>query len=229
MQQLHKEGVFSDLSKINTLLGQANKYVITDSGWNLLDFAAQMRGLTSGNLVFHTLPIKGYATIDNQDANVIDPSYIKSIIKAAFYPKPAAPRQHKHSAPASPDKSITVDVLNGGYTAGLAGQVQSALVKQGYQAGKLGNTASRTSTVVRYGAGAAGNASKIASVFGTKASQSTSVAANHVEIMLGSSATSMPSGLDGSPQPHSSSVAIPTKGPQGGAVHAGHRGIPCVN
>ena len=132
MQQLHKEGVLSDLSKIDSLLSVAKRYVITDSGWNLLDFAAQMRGLTSGNLVFHTLPIKGYAMIGGQDANVIDPAYIRSIIKSAFHPLPA-PRNPEHSAPAS-----------------------------------------------------------------------------------------------SSPTPHSSSVPIPTHGPQGGAVHAVN-GIPCVN
>ena len=72
MHQLRTEGVLSDLAKIDALLSVAKQYVITDSGWNLLDFAAQMRGLTGGNLVFHTLPIKGYATIDGQDANVVD-------------------------------------------------------------------------------------------------------------------------------------------------------------
>jgi hypothetical protein len=92
MQQLHKQGVLGDLSKIGTLLSVAKQYVITDSGLNLLDFAAQMRGLTSGNLVFHTLPIKGYAAIDGQDANAVDPTYIKSIIKVSFYPKPAPRR-----------------------------------------------------------------------------------------------------------------------------------------
>jgi LCP family protein required for cell wall assembly len=228
IQQLHKEGAYRDLSKINSLLSVAKRYVITDSGWNLLDFAAQMRGLTTGDLVFHTLPIKGYATIGGQDANAIDPTYIKSIIKAAFYPQPAAPRQHEQSTPGTPDKAITVDVLNGGHTTGLAGQVQSALVKQGYQAGKLGSTAARTSTAVYYGAGAAANAGKIASAFGGQATRSASLPADHIQVLLGSNATTLPSSLDSSPTPQSSSVAIPTKGPQGGAVHAGN-GIPCVD
>ena len=56
MQQLRTEGVLGDLGKINSLLSVAKQYVITDSGWNLLDFATQMRSLTSGNLSFNTLP-----------------------------------------------------------------------------------------------------------------------------------------------------------------------------
>ncbi len=55
MQQLRTEGVLSDLTKINSLLSVAKQYVITDAGWDLLDFASQMRSLTSGNLTFHTL------------------------------------------------------------------------------------------------------------------------------------------------------------------------------
>src|ERR1051326_1243242 len=35
MQQLRTEGVLGDLAKINSLLGVAKKYVITDSGWDL--------------------------------------------------------------------------------------------------------------------------------------------------------------------------------------------------
>ena len=64
MQQLRTEGVLGDLGKINSLLSVAKQYVITDSGWNLLDFATQMRSLTSGNLSFNTLPIESYITID---------------------------------------------------------------------------------------------------------------------------------------------------------------------
>ena len=67
MQQLRTEGVIGDLTKIEALLSVAKQYVITDSDWNLLDFASQMQSLTGGDLVFHTLPIQGYATIDGQD------------------------------------------------------------------------------------------------------------------------------------------------------------------
>ena len=48
---------------MSALLSVAKRYVITDAGWNLLDFAAQTRGLTSRDLVFHTLPIKGFASV----------------------------------------------------------------------------------------------------------------------------------------------------------------------
>jgi LCP family protein required for cell wall assembly len=233
MQQLRTEGVLSDLTKINSLLSVAKQYVITDSGWNLLDFASQMRSLTSGNLTFRTLPIVGYETIDGQDANQVDPLLIQKLVQETFYPAPGAansssPRPTSTTAAAKADAArTTVDVYNGGSTPGLAGQVSTALVKEGYKAGRIGNTTSAlTTTEVLYGTGSAASASRIASLFGVTATASSTVAAGHVEVMLGASAA-VP-GASVAPTASSSAVPIPTTGAQGGAVTA-KNGIPCVN
>ena len=98
IHQLGTEGVLSDLTKVSALLTVAKRYVMADYGWNLLDFATQARNLTSGDLVFHTLPIQGYATIDQQDANVVNPAYIKQIVHAAFNPPPPAAKKKKETA-----------------------------------------------------------------------------------------------------------------------------------
>ena len=232
MQQLRTEGVLSDLTKINSLLSVARQYVITDSGWNLLDFASQMRSLTSGNLTFRTLPIVAYATIGGQDANQVDPALIQQLVHETFYPAPRAasspspqPAGTSAAARAAAAKT-TVDVYNGGSTAGLAGQVSTALVKDGYQAGQIGNTSALATTEVLYGTGSAASASNIAALFGVTATASSTVAAGHVEVMLGASAT-VP-GASGSPTASSSAVPIPTTGAQGGAVNA-KNGIPCVD
>ena len=105
MQQLRTEGVLDDLTKIQALLSVAQQYVITDAGWNLLDFVAQMRSLTSGNLTFRTLPIVGYQTIDGQDANEVNPSYIQQIVQETFYPAPGPPRPRR--APRPPARRAT--------------------------------------------------------------------------------------------------------------------------
>ena len=73
--------MLSDLTKINSLLSVARQYVITDSGWNLLDFATEMRSLTSGNLTFRTLLIVGDETIDWEDANEIDLGLIEELVE----------------------------------------------------------------------------------------------------------------------------------------------------
>jgi hypothetical protein len=230
MRQLRTQGVLGDLTRINSLLSVASKYVITDAGWNLLDFASQMRSLTSGNLTFRTLPIVAYETIYGQDANQVDPAYIQRLVQETFYPAPSSP-----SSPSSPRPKpastadagqTTVDVYNGGGTQGLAGEVSAALVKDGYKSGHVGNTSSLTTTEVFYGPGSSAGASKIASLFGVTATASSAVAAGHVEVMLGVNAT-LPAAT-ATPAPTSSAVPIPTIGAQGGAVNA-NNGIPCVD
>jgi LCP family protein required for cell wall assembly len=232
MQELRTQGVLSDLGKINSLLGVAKKYVITDSGWDLLDFATQMRGLNSSNLTFHTYPIVQYATIAGQSANQVDPAVIQKITQQAFYPAPSVSGSARPKAGSTPSinaaqaAKTTVDVYNGGSTQGLASQVQNALVKDGFKAGLVGNTGALTATQVLYGTGSAASASQIAKLFGVSATASTAVAAGHVQVMLGGNAA-VP-GASPSSSSSSSVVAIPTTGAQGGAVNA-KNGVPCVD
>jgi LCP family protein required for cell wall assembly len=233
MQQLRNQGVLSDLTKIDSLLSVAKQYVITDSGWDLLDFASQMRDLTSGNLTFRTLPIVGYETLDGQDVNEVNPSYIQQIVQETFYPPAASsssspsPAKTKAVSKAVAAKT-TVDVYNGGNSQGLAGKVSAALVKQGFQAGQVANTGALSTTEVLYGVGSAASAAQIASEFGVTATASSSVAAGHVEVMLGADAT-LPT-ASGTPAASTPAVPvpIPTSGAQGGAVNADN-GIPCVS
>ncbi len=228
MHQLRTEGVLSDLSKMEALLTVAKQYVITDSGWNLLDFATQMRSLTSGNLTFRTLPIKGYATIDGQDANVVDPAYIKAIVRATFYPRPGS--RAPGAANRVSARKTTVEVLNGGDTSGLAKRDSAVLTAAGYRRGQVGNTAARATTAVLYGPGAEASAAAIAKLFGVTAAADPSLAAGHVQVLLGADTRTpviAPVVAQASPSP---SVVIPTTGPQGGAVTANKKsGIPCVN
>ena len=230
IHQLRTEGVFGDLTKVRALLNVANKYVITDSGWNLLDFAANARNLTNANLVFHTLPITGYETIDGQDANVVDPAYIRQIVHAAFNPNQASrANQARHSTGtgAVNTHATTVDVFNGGRTAGLAHSVSAALVAGGYTAGQIADTSYRTTTAVLYGSGVQASASRIAALFHVTAVVGPTVPAGHVEVLLGAGATA-PTSASVSAQSSSPPPVAPTTGPQGGAVHA-RNGIPCVN
>src|SRR5580692_5688636 len=225
---LRSDGVLGDLGKLTGLLSVAKQYLITDSGWNLLDFISQMRGLSLGNVTFRTLPEVAPITIDGQDANEINVPQIQQIIQQGFYPAPAA----SASASARPsaqdtavNSQVTVDVYNGGNTPGLAGQVSAALVKEGYTAGKVANASSPLATTeVTYGTGAAASAGTIASMFGVAATASTTVAAGHVEVLLGANAV-LPTAT---PSPSASVAPTPTTGPQGGAVTA-KNGIPCVN
>ena len=248
--KLKTEGVLTDVGQLSGLLSTADKYLITDSSWNLLDFSTQMHALSGQNLKFYTAPIVGYETVDGQDANQIDIPTIQAEIKAKFTaPAPSAGKSSakkttKKKAAAIPAAStVTVDVYNGGSTAGLAGSVLAALVAKGYQAGAVGNApASQTVMAgdqVFYGAGAAANAAKIANDFGATATPLASLPAGRVEILLGTGSTVVPASLAASTSPSSattpsssaSSTSSGNNGDVGGAVTVGAKakfGIPCV-
>jgi LCP family protein required for cell wall assembly len=232
LHQMKTGGILSDLGKIQTLLGVAKQYLITDSGWQLADFATQMQSLSAKNLSFRTLPITGYATIDGQDDNTINLPQIQQIVHEAFYPAPATPSAAgKKKAPAATPADTTVDIYNGGDTSGLAGLVSTALVQAGYLTGTVGNTAARSTTEVLYGTGVEGSADAIATDFGVTAQASSTVKAGHVEIMLGDDATSVPAAItSASASPSASSSASGSSGndANGGTVAAAD-GIPCVN
>ena len=250
--KLEHNGVLSDVGQLTSLLGTANQYLITDAGWNLLDFSTDMRALSGKNLQFFTAPIEGYATIDGQDANQVDVAAIQAAISAKFDPPPpvapASGAGKSTAAPVPAASTVTTDVYNGGTTAGLASDVSQDLVAQGYKAGAVTNAAAQTQSVttgtqVFYGAGASANAAKIANYFGATATSLSALPAGHVEVLIGTGTTVVPSGLAPSASSASSSSASSSSasasasstssgnGAAGGAVTVSSQakyGIPCV-
>jgi LCP family protein required for cell wall assembly len=240
--KLKTEGVLTDVGQLTSLLSTADKYLITDSSWNLLDFSTQMHALSGQNLKFYTAPIVGYETVDGQDANQIDIPTIQAAIKAKFTapaPSSAASKPAKKAAPIPAASTVTVDVYNGGSTAGLAGRVSAALVAKGYRAGAVNDASTQSQTVksaneVFYGAGASANAARIAGYFGVTAAALGSLPAGHVEVLLGTGSSTVPAALTPAASPTATPSAGSTAGNNGAAgtavtVTANAKfGIPCV-
>ncbi len=243
--KLENNGALSDLGQLTTLLDTAKQYLITDSTWNLLDFAIDMHALTGKNLQFYTAPIVGYGVMNKQDVNLIDVTTIQAAIKAKFTaPAPDAPASTAKSGASAalvpPASTVTVDVYNGGMTPGLGAGVSEALVAKGYKAGAITNATAQTQaatagTQVFYGAGASANAAKIADYFGATAGALASLPAGHVEVLLGTGATVVPATLSPSAAASASSTASAStagnNGAAGGALTVGAKakyGIPCV-
>jgi LCP family protein required for cell wall assembly len=210
--KLKNDGVLNDIGTLTALLSTAQKYIITDSNWNLLDFATNMRALTGRNMTFHTLPIastqNGYPLNGAaQDVNIINVPYVQQVVKNAFAAPPSAKKSttakstdKKKAAPIPPASTVTVDVYNGGSTSLLALHVQQALVSLGYKTGSTGNGSAQSQTVqsatrVFYGAGATANAAKIAHYFGATAESVPTLPAGHVEVLLGTASTDVPAAL----------------------------------
>jgi len=92
---LKHENYFTDVSKLTSLLSTASQYIITDSTFNLLDFATNMHALSGSNVTFQTLPISGQVNDyplngSLQDVNTISVPYVKQLVQRTFYPPPAA-------------------------------------------------------------------------------------------------------------------------------------------
>jgi LCP family protein required for cell wall assembly len=233
--KLEHQGILTSFSQLDNLIGIAKKYVITDAGWNLLNFASDLKGLTGRNLTFQTAPVvttDGH--IDGQDVNIIDPAAIRRLVQRTFYPPPGS-KKHPSKARAAKTKTktktkslapgaTTVDVFNGGAPPGMAGAMSRALAAVGYKVGKVGNTTAQTSTQVLYGTGAAASAGKIAGAFnGVTATASASVPAGHVELLLAPDATSVPANL-GTATPSSSPSGTPSSSPSSSPTSASNNG-----
>jgi len=243
--KLGHQGFFTSIGDLTSLVNEAKKFIITDSDWQILNFATEMKSLTGKNLTFQTAPV---ITTDGheggQTVNLIDPAAVKKAVQAAFYPSPATPQ------PTATEKSLapsvtTVDVLNGGAASGLAGQISQALTSAGFKAGHVGDATPVSATEVLYGTGGAASAARVAGYFnGVTTTASTTVAAGHVELVLGPDAISVPATITAGSA--TSSPTIPTTSPsspspsatsssdngQAGApvtvAPAAPYGIPCV-
>jgi len=199
--KLRTGGVLTDIPAITTMLSHAQSYLMYDSGWNLLDFAQDMRALSPTSLHFTTLPeistndvyVPGYPGL--QSVNYIDVPQIQQQVSQAFYGSSMIP---------STVSSVTVDVYNGSGASGLAADVSQDLVAMGYKAGAVKNSSSQSQPVqddteVFYGAGsaAAANAQVIADVMGVQsAAPLSSLPAGQVEVLLGSEVTAQAPGLE---------------------------------
>jgi LCP family protein required for cell wall assembly len=242
------EGAFSDFGVLNSLLGAASQYLITDPAFNLPDFATSMRALSASHLKFQTLPISGQVNGmqlngSKQDVNLIDLPYIQQLVKSAFTApsgrKGRGGKGKKVTHPAPPPSTVTVDVYNGSGVNGLAGSVSQALTALGYQAGTVANASTQSQAVqsgtqVFYGAGASANAALIAADFGARAAALASLPAGHVEVLLGSTVTAVPSALtaaSGAATPSPTATSAGNDGETGGALTVtanAKYGIPCV-
>ena len=102
--KLGHEGIFSDLGQLTSLIGVAKKYVITDSGWQILTFAGEMRALTGKNLTFQTAPvITTDGQMDGQTVNLVNPAAIKQAVQNTFYPPPPVQQPTASTSPRTPD------------------------------------------------------------------------------------------------------------------------------
>ena len=77
--KLDSEGLFTDLTKLGSLLDVAHRDVVVDSGFDPLTFIQQDAAVTAGHVRFYTLPIEGFATEGGESVNLIDPARVRAV------------------------------------------------------------------------------------------------------------------------------------------------------
>jgi LCP family protein required for cell wall assembly len=228
MRQLQQTGTFSDVTKLDSLVAVARKDIVLSTGWGEQQFL-RMGVLASGSVQYRTLPVLRYETTpDGQEVNIVDPSAIKAEVAAAFNDGSTA------ATTTEAQPSSTVDIVNAGDAAGLAGTVSRQLGRHGFTAGQIHNATGAESTVtaVEYGAGAATDAQNVAALLGINPpdTASSQVAPGHVRITLGRD-YELPDTLwpgDAPSTTTSPHTSPPTSTPDAGRPIDGG-GIPCVN
>jgi LCP family protein required for cell wall assembly len=101
-------GTLADPAQVSGLIAAVSRYVVVDSGWNLLAFAAQARGLTAGAISFRTIPTgrPNLPTPDDGVAVQIDSRAVRDFVGTLSEGTPVgAPRvtPEESAPPASSD------------------------------------------------------------------------------------------------------------------------------
>ncbi|WP_328617685.1 LCP family protein [Amycolatopsis sp. NBC_00355] len=85
-KNLLNAGTFTSPSKLNALVGAVQGAVVLDRGWDVLSFAQQLRGMTSGAIGFATIPVQSLSlqTPSDGDAVKVDPGQVQQFVRTAI-------------------------------------------------------------------------------------------------------------------------------------------------
>ncbi|MEV5300703.1 LCP family protein [Amycolatopsis methanolica] len=87
-------GTLTNPVRLSGLIGAVQQSVVIDQGWDVLTFAEQMHGLTSGSITFATIPVQSLSlqTPDDGDAVKVDSVQVRDFITALLGGPAAATR-----------------------------------------------------------------------------------------------------------------------------------------
>ncbi len=209
--QLRQKGTFANPKTINDLVGVAKDNIAVDNDLNLVQFAQQATALTSGNVTFFTLPIKGYFTDKyGGDSNEIDLPVLQATVRQLLsgQPEPSAT-----TTSASP--KLAVSVANGSGVEGADSTLLTGLAALGYPIGEAETVpALRPRTVVAYPTGQGASAAELAALLGAGVTsvEDPAIAAGTLQVTLGQDYQAPPSlgGASGSATTGATAPADPS-------------------
>jgi hypothetical protein len=162
------EGVLTSPTTLNRLIGAIQSAITIDDRWNLIDFAQEMSGMSSGAIKFQTVPVVNidYRPEPHISAVEVDPALVAAFVHgAAGIPLSTSGGPPVPTPPAG-NAAITVDVTNASGENGLAATVLADLTAKGFTKGETGNAPHRTRSVIFFHAGQVANAQAVATALG---------------------------------------------------------------
>jgi LCP family protein required for cell wall assembly len=241
-------------AKAQQLISAVQRSVILSEGWQLSTFASQMSGLTAGGIDFYTIPTLGDANIGGADVLRVDPAQVASFVSSLVSDEQSTPDTSSGSPvpgdtttttttdPGTPDEGarptlglVTVDVLNGSTTRGLASTVRQTLVDKGFQGGDVGDApAVQSGSTIRHAPGERNLAEYAAGELGGQFSflEDSSLSTNELTVVVGTDyqAPNTTNGMRAQPstQPQSQPSG-PSSSPGRPAPQINADGPNCVN
>ncbi|KZB82315.1 LCP family protein [Amycolatopsis regifaucium] len=224
--------VLTNPAKISNLIEAVKKSVVLSAGWDLPEFAAQMRGLSSGNVEFHTIPTQGDAIIGGAAVLRVDPAQVQAEINRLT--SDGQPPSTEAPATLPGAEAVTVELFDGSGSPSLASDTRNLLQGKGFKLAADTKLSTRNSTVIRYAPGDEKALDLIKQVFGTTllAEADRDVAPGKVRVLLGKDFKGAPAGATTAP-PKSSAASKPAQPPSSAPaptttpIVAGN--VPCVN
>ncbi len=205
LKKLKDQGILSDLSKMDSLIGTAEKDVIIDSGWDLLDFAGNASSLSDSSTSFRTAPIVTdsewkWIGKNHEVGNGIDIPTVQAFVKNAFAgsdataPAATTPVISPTPTPTSSATSTPPPHVTGTAVVFNASGVNNVATKESTALTALGLTASvgnnirpyHQHTTVLYGSGASAAAQAVAAQLGgVTPTASDSLNAGAIQVFIG--------------------------------------------
>jgi LCP family protein required for cell wall assembly len=219
LQKATSTGVLLNPGRLSQLLTAVSNALETDPQLDLLDFATRY-GDAARNVHFGTIPTTGTPTIRDASGNDVSIVAVDTVALPAFFAQlDGVPGAYTKAAAADPG-SVSVKVVNGTGTAGLATTTGSALKRLGFTVAGTSNAASTTSiTTVTYPAGREAQAKAVAQrVPGALVAQV--AGAQQVTLTLGTDGTRVSAGAasGGASGAAAPSSAAPAPAAPGGAA-----------
>ena len=219
-------GVLLNPFKLHDLLNAVGSSLLVDPKLDLLGLAREFESLTSGNITYRTIPNDGPQLIypDGVQTSIVAvdtaamPGFIRQLDGLPADPDLAA-------AQPAPPSAVTLDVLNGTSTAGLAGANAARLRTLGFGVDIVDSApVQATTTMIEYQAGQQSAAKAVlARVPGAQLIETSSV--SRVTLVLGTDGRQ----VTGSPAVTRAPGSGHTAAPATGGVAQRTSGLGCIN